>query len=409
MASKEIPSDKLEEALKHLNSRQRMELDTCAHCALCAETCPAYFESKNLLHIPGVRSSKVSKLINQSLSRLRIFRGRLAEKNLEELAESAYNCTLCGRCMEACPFGFQTHELWVGVRGVLQDLEKTPSKVRMLSEMLDEFKNPYGLEAETRLDWVDYTGLEEAPVKDKSKIAYFVGCTTAFKGANQNIAYSISRVLDYLKEDWTLLGGEEWCCGSPLLLSGDEDKARDFAEHNTSIIEERGIETLVLGCAGCFRVFKWEYPKLLGRRPRFKVVHALEYINDRIREGALTPEKYPRRVAYHDPCELSRLGGVLKEPREILRKISSSYVELPEHGVDVRCCGGGGLLQAVNNDLRLNIVRHRLNQAISLKVEVLTSACPACKLAFADGVRDLDSSIEVLDITELVARQMGLA
>ncbi|MGQ9679535.1 MAG: (Fe-S)-binding protein [Candidatus Bathyarchaeia archaeon] len=401
---------KLKEVSKRLNRRQWMELDTCAHCALCTETCPAYSQSKNPLHAPGIRSSRFLRLLNRSLSTIRIFRGDPDYmKDFKDLVESAYNCTLCGRCMESCPFGFQTHELWLGVRGVLQDLNMAPSKVKMLSEMLDEFKNPYGLEAEMRLDWVDYTGLEEAPLRDRGRIAYFVGCTTAFKGSNHNIAYSISRLLNHVKEDWTLLGGEEWCCGSPLLLSGDEDKAREFAEHNTSIIEGKGVETLLLGCAGCFRVFKWEYPKLLGRNPRFEVLHITEYLNDMIRKGVLAPEKYSGRVAYHDPCELSRLGGVLKEPREILKNISQSYVELPEHGVDVRCCGGGGLLQAVNNDLRLDIVKHRLSQAIPLGVEVLTSACPACKLAFIDGVRDLNSSIEVLDLTELVARQMGLA
>jgi len=113
-------------------------------------------------------------------------------------------------------------------------------------------------------------------------------------------------------------------------------------------------------------------------------------------------------VSYHDPCELSRLGGVVDAPREALGYLAGDFVELPEHGVDVRCCGGGGLLQATDNEMRLAIARVRLEQALELGVEVLTSACPACKLAFVDGVRAFDMDIEVLDLMELAARQLGL-
>ena len=387
-----------------------MELDTCAHCALCTDKCPTYSESKVPNYAPGVRSSKTVRLINKQLGlRARLLGAKpVTNDEIVDLADSAFNCTLCGRCMETCPFGFQTHELWVKVRELVYRLDGTPANVRMLDEMLDESYNPYGLDADMRLDWADYTGLEEIPEKDKAEIAYFVGCTTAFKGANHEAAYSIAEILNRLGEDWTLLGEDEWCCGSPLLLAGNEEEARAFSEHNVSVIEERGIKTVITGCAGCFRVFKWDYPHLLGRRPSFKVVHAVEHLRDNLVSGKLKPEPLLEKVAYHDPCELSRLGGVIDAPREALRHLTQSFVELPEHGMDVRCCGGGGLLQAANTELRLDIVKRRLEQAASEGVEILTSACPACKLAFIDGVKETGDQVEVLDIMELAARQLGL-
>ena len=39
---------------------------------------------------------------------------------------------------------------------------------------------------------------------------------------------------------------------------------------------------------------------------------------------------------------------------------------------------------------------------------MLVSACPACKLAFVDGVREYQHKIEVLDIQELVAKKLGV-
>ncbi len=387
-----------------------MELDTCAHCALCTEKCPTYAESQVPNYAPGVRSSKTVRLYNKQFDlRARLLGSRpITEEDVADLADSAFNCTLCGRCMETCPFGFQTHELWVRVREVIRDLGGTPSKVLMLEEMLEESQNPYGLEPDMRLDWADYTDLEEIPEKDQADIAYFVGCTTAFKGANHEVAFAIASILNKLKENWTLLGEDEWCCGSPLLLAGDEHGVKKFAEHNVEALKSRGVKTVITGCAGCFRVFKWEYPKLLGYKPDFEVVHAVEFLRDKLASGELNPDPAKERVGYHDPCELARLGGVIDAPREALKYLASDYVELPESGMDVRCCGGGGLLQAVNNDLRMAIVNRRLGQARELGVEILTSGCPSCKLAFADGVRESDIEIEVLDVMELAARQLGL-
>jgi len=409
MASK-LDTEKVREALRRFTRRQMMELDTCAHCALCTENCPAYADSKIPNYAPGVRSSKTLRLINKQFG----LRARLLGPNpikadeVADLADSAFNCTLCGRCMETCPFGFQTHELWTGVRCLVYELDGTLPRVKMLDQMLRETQNPYGLQAEMRLDWADYTGLEDVHVKDRADVAYFVGCTTAFKGANHEVAYSIASILNQLGEDWTLLAEDEWCCGSPLLLAGNEEGAREFAEHNVEALEARGVKTVITGCAGCFRVFKWEYPKLLGRRPSFKVIHAVEYLRDKLVAGELKPDLLRANVAYHDPCELSRLGGVIEAPREALRRLAQGLVELPEHGIDVRCCGGGGLLQAANNDLRLSIVKRRLDQAVEVGAEILTSACPACKLAFVDGIRASRCEIEVLDVMELAARQLGL-
>ena len=405
-----IDDDKTREALRKITRRQIMELDTCAHCALCTDNCPAYFDSREANHAPGVRSSKAVKLYNKQFDlRARILGPRpVTKEEVADLADSAFHCTLCGRCMETCPFGFQTHELWVRVREIVRDLGGTLPKVGMLEEMLEDTQNPYGLDPDMRLDWADYTDLEEIPEKDKAEIAYFVGCTTAFKGANHEVAFSIASILNELGEDWTLLGEDEWCCGSPQLLAGDEHGAREYAEHNVEALESRGIKKVITGCAGCFRVFKWEYPKILGRKPDFEVVHAVEFLRDKLASGELKVEPTDEKVAYHDPCELSRLGGVIDAPRNALKRLAGGFLEFQENGMDVRCCGGGGLLQAANNDLRLAIVERRLKEAMEMGAEVITSACPACKLAFVDGVRASGYEIEVLDLMELAARRLDL-
>jgi heterodisulfide reductase subunit D len=409
MAS-EINHEKVQAAFRKFTRRQLIELDTCAHCALCTDKCPTYAESKEPNYAPGIRSSKTVKLYNRKFDLLARLLGPrpITAEEIAELADSAFHCTMCGRCMETCPFGFQTHELWSKVREVVHDLEGTLKNISMLEEMLEESQNPYGLDSDMRLDWADYTDLEEIPEEDEADIAYFVGCTTAFKGANHEVAFSIASILSQLGENWTLLGEDEWCCGSPLLLAGDAHTVKEYVAHNIEAIEARDIKTLITGCAGCFRVFKYEYPKLLGEKLNFNVIHAVEYLRDKLVSGELKIEPTDVRVAYHDPCELSRLGGAIEAPREALSHIAAEFIELPENRMDVRCCGGGGLLQAVNNDLRLSIVEKRLSQAKELGAEIVVSACPSCKLAFIDGVRANGDDIEVLDLLELAARQLDL-
>jgi heterodisulfide reductase subunit D len=398
------------QALGKFTRKQLMELDTCSHCALCTEKCPAYNESKNPLHAPGVRTSKAVKLYDKKYSFWSKLFGEkeITDEEIRDLAESAYHCTLCGRCRESCPFGFETHELWIRIREIIDAAESAPENVQRLSKMLEDNMNPYGLDPDTRLDWALFSDLDDVPEEDEAEIAYFVGCTTAYKGANHDVAFSICAILEQQGEDWTLLGEDEWCCGAPSLMAGKVEEAKKYAEHNVETLEEKGVKRIITGCSGCYRTFKHEYPILLGRKPNFEVLHSVQYLNELLASGKLDIEKGDETIIYHDPCELGRLSGIIKEPRETLSKITSNMIEFDEYGIDSKCCGGGGLLQSVSESMRFNIVKEKLDEAVEKKADIIVSACPACKLAFVDGVREHGHEVEVRDIHELIAMRLGV-
>lgn len=378
-----------------------LELYSCAQCGYCQDICPIYEE------IPWESASPRGKLYWIKNSLTTGFLRPNVELD-EDFVDRLFQCTLCGHCHEVCQTMIDTMKIWNTARMQINRAGLRPKNLTAIVNNLEEMKNPYGLEADMRLDWADYTGLDDVPLNDEAEIAYFVGCTTAFKGVNHNIGYSTSQLLNHLEEGWTLLGEDEWCCGSPLIMAGEEEKAREFVEHNIEEIERRGIKVLLTGCPSCYRMWKFEIPELLDIELSFSVKHTLEHIYRRIKEGKLTTPASDERTTYHDPCELSRLGGIVEEPRGILKAISKGFVEMPEHGIDVRCCGGGGLLQATNNELRLSIAKYRLEQAKSVDAEILTSACPACNLTFQDAVRTIGEKLEVLDLTEYIARQLNL-
>ena len=377
------------------------DLYSCVQCGYCQDVCPIYNE------IPWESASPRGKLYwIKSILTTGFMRPNIQLD--EDLVDRLFQCTLCGRCHEVCQTSLDTMGIWKSARAEVFKSGMRPKNLESIAGNLEESMNPYGLDADMRLDWADYTDLEEVPEKDEAAIAFFVGCTTAFKGANHGIGYSIATLLTHIGEDWTLLGEDEWCCGGPLIMSGDEEGAKVFVEHNIAELGRRGVKTLITGCPACFRMWKIEIPELLGKDLGFEVLHSLEFFNQRVEEGKLVLPDSDDVLTYHDPCELSRLCGVVDEPRKLLGGLSSGFVEMPENGVDVMCCGGGGLLQASDNMLRLSIAKRRIEQAKSVGAGLITSACPACNLTLKDGVGELEENIEVLDLVEYMVKKLGL-
>lgn len=391
--------------VEKLTKLQLIELDACVRCAHCAEYCPAFAELNNPDTIPGGRTLLLSKLVKKQKGLLRLITGpkEVDPKTFERIRDSLYECTLCGRCAEVCVSSIQLHSLWETFRSIAHDSGCKPKPLALLEETIREKKNPYGADQELRFLWAERLSFR-VPIDQRARTVYFVGCTSSLKFLTQSIAQSMAIILNKVGEDWTLLSNE-LCCGSPSLMIGDEVTAMKLAIHNVELIESLGARDVVTGCPSCYRALKFKYRRLIGKGPAFEVLHSTELIHRYLRERRLVvEEELAARVAYHDPCELARLGGVIEKPREILKEMVSEFLELPENKFDGRCCGGGGIMQAVDDELRMKIVSKRVRQAEEVKADILISACPACKLTLTDGMKASKSRIEVLDVAEFVAK-----
>lgn len=398
-------------SVNKLSKLQLAALDTCSKCAHCADYCPTYIETEGHQSglIPGKKAKTLSELVQKQKGIWSLIRKPkpVEAEEVERIASNLYSCTLCGRCQVVCPFSIQTEDLWRTFRSIIYDADRHPQPLKMLDGGIQEKRNPYGAGGDLRTMWIDYVDPDEVSMKETAEVVYFVGCTSALKAQVQDIPYATSRILNYAGEDWTLLGDKEWCCGSPSLMIGNWEMAKELAKHNTELIESTGARRVVTSCPGCYRALK-KYPKLLGRTLEFKVFHTVELIYQYLMEGRLViSERFKERIAYHDPCELGRLSGVIEEPRAILRAATDEPVELPESKSDSRCCGGGGLLLAVDANLRLKIAQHRIKQAEEAKAEIIVSACPACKMALLDAIQSMNTGMKMVDLTELLVQKLG--
>jgi Fe-S oxidoreductase len=385
------------------------QLLACGKDGDCVEACPVFDENKSKTSSPRerllyYRSQALKKRGPISL----MFKRNNQKKDMKELSSLLYECTLCGRCMSVCPVEFDLVNLWKAARETIFIEGFSPDSVKEVSKQINTNKNLYGLPNDTRDDWIDYESAN-VPRKELAQTIYFVGCVTSYSGRLGEVARSVSSILNHLGEDWTILGGNEWCCGAPLDFSGATPGLKEIAQHNVEAIENMNAKKVIFNCPGCYRVFKDKYPNILGRQLKFQSLHIVEYLNSRLEDERLKPKnRFTGQVTYHDPCELGRLVGMYDEPRVLINKYAERITELPENRSAGRCCGTGGVMKAIVPDLANKVGLTRIRQVKDTKAELLLSACPACIIGLGEAAKIEKLKVRVTDISKLVSDQLDL-
>lgn len=148
-----------------------------------------------------------------------------------------------------------------------------------------------------------------------------------------------------------------------------------------------------------------DWPLFYGQRLPFKIRHITQHVAEAIRNRKINFKGGLReRIIYHDPCYLSRGGGVIEEPRAVLRSIPGiELLEFDRHGLNSRCCGAGGAARKVFHENATAMGRLTIDEAVGKKADRLILSCPACYVKVNESMQDHDKQIRVMDIMELVA------
>ena len=211
-------------------------------------------------------------------------------------------------------------------------------------------------------------------------------------------------VLRKLGVDVGYLHEEEPCCGSPIYYAGFEDDYAEHAKENYKVFKSFGVKKLIGLVPGCTSALRNVYPKYVDGYD-LEVQHVLEVVAKRLKETGIKPKlKDEMRVAYHDPCQLSRYLEITDEPREIIRSIEG--VELidpdPEQcGRWSTCCGGGGL-EATHPELSERVGKKRAEELLQTGASVIISNCPACDMQLTKVIKKLDSKVKVVDLVKFL-------
>ncbi len=381
----------------------------CGRCGTCARkfkgpvkgTCPVRE------HSSGFESTF-------SRGRTQVARAIL-EGDLEytpQMAQRIYECLLCGNCRQACgALDPETLKPCIDVPAITKAMRAdifasgvaVPAGVKMLGEGVEKSHNVLGAPHETRTDWVT----PDIKLSKNADLIYFPGCITSYKAPE--VARATAKILNKADVPFSILGEEEWCCGDPLLMTGQLDLAKEVARHNYELLKGKRV---VASCAGCFRTLQELYPQLLGEEYQLDAVHTSQLLAELIESGKLKFKAHKgekKKVTYHDPCELGRDMKIFDEPRTVIQAIPGvELVEMARHGADAWCCGGGGGVKAVNYALSLEISKDKISDALETGAKTIVSGCPSCKQSISDAIKATGADLKVIDITELVAEALGL-
>ena len=393
--------------------RQLLELDACTRCGECVKWCPTFTEKQELDEItPLCKIERVRSFLRAQalgpLGRLFGFR-RATEETLQMFSAGTYDCTLCGRCAVVCPVNIQTRSMWIAMREMLVDQGVYPETFDHLRETVTTHYNISGDANEERLIWSQ--NLPEVPEgvggKEQAEVVYFVGCVSSFYPQSYAIPQSVVEILERAGVDYMTLGGEEWCCGFPLIIAGMGVAAGESVRHNVEAVRRTGAKRLVAACPSCYHTWKDEYPHILGEPLGFEVLHSTELLEEIIGAGKLELQPLEEKVTYHDPCDLGRTSGIYDAPRNVIRAIPGvTFVEMKDHREYSLCCGGGGDVEMADKDLSAAVADSRVAQAAETEAKYLLSACQQCTRTLAGAARRNKVRARVMDVAQLVARQL---
>ncbi len=302
------------------------------------------------------------------------------------VVQAAFECTLCGNCDRWCSLKNTEHTR--AFREYLLKHGFEPMKEHAsLAASLKNYGNPWFQPRSARNKWTRGLDIPKA-APGAQDVLFFAGCTSAVMKPLVPSLVASAKLLKRAGVRFATMGQDEPCCGSTLMRVGQTEAYEELARKNVERFEALGIKKIVTACPGCYTTLK---KSLEEHGSKIEVVHIAKEVADLVKDGRLKVKRSTERMTYHDPCHLGRLGGVFEEPREILKAVAS-LVEMPNHGMESRCCGAGAGLQSAFPKLSKDLATKRVAEAKSTGATTLVTCCPFCEtqLRAVPGIKVAD-------------------
>ena len=402
-------------------------MEVCANCGMCAEACHYYASTGKPETIPAYKAALFQEIWRRHRNALG-FRRRgnglaaLDRPTLDRLVDAAYgSCTGCRRCGYFCPMGIDIGGLIGAARAVVAHEGAVPKGLQETVDIHVASGNNMGITRDDYLETLEWLQEElRADLKDPT-------ASIPIDKAGARVAYTFNpkepkfyplfilgaaRIFHAAREDWTALS-EAWDGTNYALFTNDDPSATLIARRQAEHVEKLNIGRLVsTECGHGFRAIRHEAVRWLGRPLRYEVKSLLEVLLEYLRDGRirLDPTKNPLPVTYHDPCNLVRNGGVVEEPRQVLRRAVVHFVEMQPNREQNWCCGGGGGMLAMTEfaKRRMEAARKKAEQIKATGAKIVATSCHNCPDQLQEINRHYRLGVQVKLLVELVSGALVL-
>jgi Fe-S oxidoreductase len=262
--------------------------------------------------------------------------------------------------------------------------------------------NPLSQPPSQRMAWADGLDLP-AFDPDTHEWLLYIGCTGSYDRRAQSIAKSLVKIMRTAEVSFGVLGEEEPCCGETVYRLGHTPYFNELAQHAEKTFADHGVKQLVALSPHCYDVFANHYPDSTNMPQAW---HYTQLLGEWLKKGQLAlTQTVQSKVAFHDPCLLSRGPEPMDHGRTILSNVPGlDLVHMANEGVQGICCGGGGGRMWMETAAGERFADLRLAEAVEAGAQILATACPFCVACLEDSLNALPgNNMVVRDLVELIA------
>lgn len=359
------------EELRHLVT---YDLYNCIGCNRCMDACPV---TKEPLSIAELNEATMSP-----------------DPPKGKIYDFTVNCVQCARCVPVCPPGVRRDLMMLYLKWKLDEAGKFPGTYKRYVF----FKQPDLSRIKRGLLRAKVRGQKDSlgPLYDKvdnfddlreADLLFYPGCYIFNEVCHKTVA-----LMEFLGEDYEILGGYQSCCGWPQYLQGRMQMASQLLDTLWQLIQKVNPKRIITTCAECYAALR-----------KIKAVHKAAFEPMSTTEWLLRNiDKFPvvqtdHAYTLHESCHLSRKYRQYDYPRAILDKFGQR-VEMDDVKDDTACCYYYNFEQDPNNEqYRLQRLQDAREKAGTMVVDCIT-----CWEVYREKVEFED--LEIIDIQELFYR-----
>jgi len=404
---------------RQIDSSVAAFFSSCVHCGLCAEACLFYTETGDPKRTPINKTEPLRRIWKSEytlfgrVGKMLGLTKKVDDKFLEEWQELVYDsCTLCGRCSMVCPVGNDIALMIRKTREGMAAAGQAPEGLIGATNRSVTIGSPMGVKwpaLRAQIKHVEEDSGLKIPV-DVEDVEYMLLLSSMEIMNFPEFIEAVAKIFDKAGATWTI-SSEAFEATNSGIQIGVSDIAAELVQRIVDVADKLRVKTVISPeCGHAYMAIRWDGPNLVGKPFNFKVRHILEVMDDLRQQDRLKiATKESQKLTYHDPCQISRRGGVIDEPRRLIDMIADDFVEMPDGGKMNWCCGAGGGVSANEraDEIRLKVFERKKAQLDEVKPDAIISACSNCRIHLEDGLEEYNMDIPLLSLTETIAEHLA--
>jgi len=392
---------------------------SCVNCGMCADACLFYTEIGDPSATPINKTEPLRRIWKSEftlfgrIGKMFGLTKKVDDELLTKWETLVYdNCTLCGRCSMVCPVGIDIALMIRKTREGMAAAGHAPEGLIGATKRAITIGSPMGVKLPALMAQIKHvekdTGLT-IPL-DVEGAEYMLLLSSMEIMNFPEFIEAIAKIFTKAGVSWTI-STEAFEATNSGIQIGVSEIAAELVQRIVDAAEKLKVKTVISPeCGHAYMAIRWDGPNLVGKKFDFKVRHILEVLDEFRQDGRLkTTGMETQKLTYHDPCQISRRGGVIDQPRNLINMFAENFVEMPEAGKMNWCCGAGGGVSSNEraDEVRLKVFQRKKDQLDAVKPDAIISACSNCRIHLEDGLEEYNMDIPLMSLTETLAEHLS--